>query len=64
MYGVGECPAVLDYGRADLRAFAVFFFLYPSLLHFQRTMKARRRSGNMEKWDGRYHNNFGLCTSL
>jgi hypothetical protein len=24
-------------------AFAVFFFLYPSLLHFQRAMKAKRR---------------------
>jgi hypothetical protein len=29
-------------------AFAVFFFLYPSLLHFQRAMKAKRRRSNME----------------
>jgi hypothetical protein len=29
-------------------AFAVFFFLYPSLLHFQRAMKAKRRRNNME----------------
>jgi hypothetical protein len=29
-------------------AFAVFFFLYPSPLHFQRAMKARRRRGNRE----------------
>jgi hypothetical protein len=33
---------------ALIRAFAVFFFLYPSLLYFQRTMKARRRRDNME----------------
>jgi hypothetical protein len=29
-------------------AFAVFFFLYPSLLHFQRAMKTKRRRSNME----------------
>jgi hypothetical protein len=29
-------------------AFAIFFFLYPSLLHFQWAMKARRRLDNME----------------
>jgi hypothetical protein len=29
-------------------AFAVFFFLYPSLLHFQRAMEAKRRRNNME----------------
>jgi hypothetical protein len=28
-------------------AFAVFFFLYPSLLHFQRVMKTRRRGDNL-----------------
>ncbi|MDR3356948.1 MAG: hypothetical protein LBO04_07170 [Spirochaetaceae bacterium] len=29
-------------------AFAVFFFLYPSLLRFQRAMKSLRRRNNME----------------
>jgi hypothetical protein len=29
-------------------AFAVFFCVYPSLLHFQRAMKAKRRRNNME----------------
>jgi hypothetical protein len=29
-------------------AFAVFFFLYPSMLHFQRAMKAKRRRNNPE----------------
>jgi hypothetical protein len=29
-------------------AFAVFFFLYPSLLHFQRAMQTRRRRSNLE----------------
>jgi hypothetical protein len=29
-------------------AFAVFFFLYPSLLHFQRAMQTRRRCSNLE----------------
>jgi hypothetical protein len=45
-------------------AFAVFFFLYPSLLHFQRAMKARRRRNNRETlfgvseipYDNRYGN--------
>jgi hypothetical protein len=29
-------------------AFAISFFLYPSLLHFQRAMKTRRRRDNRE----------------
>jgi hypothetical protein len=33
---------------ALMYAFAVFFFLYPSLLHFQRGMKTRRQRDNME----------------
>jgi hypothetical protein len=33
-------------------AFAVFFFLYPSLLHFQQAMKARRRRDNRETMFG------------
>jgi hypothetical protein len=32
---------------ALMGAFAVFFFLYPSLLHFQRVMKTRRRRDNL-----------------
>jgi hypothetical protein len=35
-------------------AFAVFFFLYPSLLHFQRAMKVKRRRNNKETLFGVY----------
>ncbi|MDR0409682.1 MAG: hypothetical protein LBH18_04720 [Spirochaetaceae bacterium] len=40
----------LRYRIADalMCAFAVFFLLYPSLLHFQRAIKAKRRRNNME----------------
>jgi hypothetical protein len=37
---------VPDYGRADVRICRIF--LYPSLLHFQRAMKVRRRRDNIE----------------
>jgi hypothetical protein len=39
-------PDVRRGGNALMCAFAVFFFLYPSLFHFQRAMKSRRRRNN------------------
>jgi hypothetical protein len=48
MYGAEGNALRYRITDALMCAFAVFFFLYPLLLHFQRVMKARRRHDNRE----------------